>query len=97
MKLTPSSIVVATSDQLSSELAGETVILHMGAGAYFGLDNVGTRVWALLKQPRPVTEICRELLSEYDVEPERCRQAVLALLGEMLEAGLIEVEREPAP
>src|SRR5688572_15515338 len=85
VKLTPASVVVATRDQLSSQLAGETVILHMGAGVYFGLDEIGTRVWAMIKEPRNVRAICDQLRSEYEVEDERCQEAVLTLLTEMMD------------
>jgi len=89
--------VVAIRDQLSSDLGGETVILHLGAGVYYGLDEVGARVWALLQRPRRVGDLCRELLSEYDVSVERCERAVLDLLAELSNAGLIEAADEPAP
>jgi hypothetical protein len=62
----------------------------MGDGVYFGLDEVGTRIWKLIQEPRQVTEVCEELRVEYEVEPVRCEEAVLSLLREMSEAGLIE-------
>ena len=90
MELTPTTVVRALVDHLSSDLGGETVILHMGDGVYFGLDEVGTRIWALIQEPRQVAEVCSELRAEYYVEEARCEEAVLRLLGEMSEAGLIE-------
>ena len=90
LDLTSSSVVVATRDQLSSDLGRETVILHMGVGRYFGVDDVGGRVWALVQQPRRVDDPCRTLMAEYDVDAERCERAVLTLLAEMAAAGLIE-------
>ena len=96
LQLSPSAVVVAVTDQLSSELGGEAVILHMGRGVYFGLDEVGTRVWALVQKPRSVRDICRELQAEYDVDGARVERAVVTLLGEMFEAGLIESSDESA-
>ena len=96
LKLTSSSIVVATTDQLSSELGGEAVILDMKAGVYFGLDEVGTRIWSLVQQPRCVADICAELQAEYEVERARCEAAVLTPLAEMSDAGLIVPADEPA-
>ena len=95
-ELTTSSLIVAVRDQLSSNLGGETVILHMGRGVYHGLSEVGTRVWALIQEPTSVGEICRRLLGEFDVDEERCRRAVLDLLREMEAAGLIERTDESA-
>jgi hypothetical protein len=96
MKISLSSLVVATTDQLSSELGGEAVILHMGRGVYFGLDEVGTRIWGLVQTRKRVSDLCAALQSEYDVEAQRCQDAVLTLLAEMSDAGLIEVTDESA-
>jgi hypothetical protein len=85
--------VVAARDQLSSEVGGETVILNLPAGLYFGLDEVGTRVWALVQRPLSVDRICEALMQEFDVETERCERAVLDFLAEMERAGLVEEAR----
>jgi hypothetical protein len=58
---------------------------------YYGLDAVGARVWSLIQQPRTVQSVREALLSEYDVEPDRCERDLLALLNQFLAEGLIEV------
>jgi len=85
------SIVVATKDQVSSDLGGETVLLSMQSAMYYGLDEVGTRIWELLGQPIRVSDICDAIEREYDVERERCEADVLALLRDLAAKGLIEV------
>jgi hypothetical protein len=96
LEISSDTVVRALVEDLSSDLGGETVILDMSAGIYYGLDRVGTRIWELLKIPRTVSDICARLLDEYEVDAERCERAVLALLGELSRAGLIEVVGEPA-
>jgi len=54
------------------------------------LNPVGARVWALLQQPRPVREIRDALLTEYDVDRERCERDLLALLHALVAERLIE-------
>ena len=41
MTLDLHSIVVASKDQLASSIGGETVILGLSAGRYYGVDSVG--------------------------------------------------------
>jgi hypothetical protein len=89
--ISTASIVVATKDQVSSDLGGETVLLSMQSAMYYGLDEVGTRVWELLQEPIRVSEICDAIEREYDVERERCEADVLGLLRELTAKGLIEV------
>jgi len=42
--------VVIPERLLVQQLNCETVILDLDSGTYFGLDEVGTRVWQLLAQ-----------------------------------------------
>jgi hypothetical protein len=89
--ISTASIVVATNDQVSSDLGGETVLLSMQSAMYYGLDEVGTRIWELVREPIRVSEICDAIEREYDVERERCETDVLGLLRELATKGLIEV------
>ena len=88
------SSVVATKNQVSSELAGEAVILNFKSGKYYGLNAVGVRVWNLLQQPTTVNNIHNTLLEEYQVDPECCAHDIVALLQNLANEGLIEVRNE---
>lgn len=89
MTLSPDSVVAVTKDQMASDVGGETVILGLTAGRYYGLDAVGARVWQLIQSPTAVSDVCRTIVAEYDVEPARCETDVLALLQKMADAGLV--------
>ena len=93
--ITTDSIVVASPDQVSSDLAGEIVMLNLASGTYYGLDEVGARIWNLVQQPTPVSAVRDAILDEYDVEPERCERDLLELLADLDKAGLIEVRDAP--
>lgn len=89
--------VVATSEQVSSDLAGESVILNLKTGMYFGLNEVGASIWNLLQQPRSVQDICDHILDQYEVESDQCEQDVLRLLNELAESELIEIKDVTSP
>jgi hypothetical protein len=97
MTLDARSIVVASKDQLASEIGGETVILGLTAGRYYGVDAVGARVWQLLQQPIAVADLRDRIVTEYAVDPERCLADLLQLLRQMAGAGLVEVRGDAAP
>ena len=61
-RLTPSR------DAVESRVGDETVLLHLKSGTYFGLDAMGTRIWALLKEGMMPADICARLENEFDVE-----------------------------
>jgi ornithine carbamoyltransferase len=88
------SKVVAATNQVSSDLGGETAILNLKNSVYYGLDAVGTRIWELMQEPRTVNEIRDALLEEYEVEPDRCERDLLDLLDQLAAENLIEVTHE---
>jgi hypothetical protein len=88
------SRVIAARDQISRDLDGEVAILNLSTGMYYGLNSGGAGIWNLLNKSRTVGEIFDALLEEYEVEPARCRDDLMRILGELAEAGLIEVENE---
>jgi Coenzyme PQQ synthesis protein D (PqqD) len=94
LALSASSAVVATSDQVSSDLVGEAVILSLSSGVYYGLNEVGASIWNLIQRPKTIKEIHEALLQEYDVEASQCEQDILTLLIELSAVGLIEVKDE---
>jgi hypothetical protein len=78
-------------DVLIQELQGESVLLNVRSGRYFGLDEMGTRMWAALTTAESLQAACETLLGEYDVERERLEQDVRALVEKLAEHGLMEV------
>ncbi len=92
MPILGTSIVRASTRQVSCHLTGEAAILNLESGVYYGLDEVGARVWTLISEPKRVAEVRDALLQEYEVEPERCERDLLALLASLADAGLIEIE-----
>jgi hypothetical protein len=97
MRIVETSTVVAVPNQISSSLGAEAVILELTQGVYYGLNEVGARIWELLKEPREAGQIRDVLLDEYEVEPEAVTRDVLGLLTELAGRGLIEVRDGKAP
>ena len=89
MPLSPDSRVVVSDEQVHTTLGNEAVILGMRDGVYYGLDAVGARAWALLAAPRRVSELVAIIVTEFDVEPERCTADLLALLDDLLARDLV--------
>lgn len=81
-----------TSDQISSKVAGETVILNHSKGAYYGLNDVGVLVWDNLeKGPQTLDSLCDAVVSEYEVDVETCKSDLDILLKDLISEKLVEV------
>lgn len=67
-----------------------SVLLPAGSNVFFGLDDIGGRVWELIAEPVAVRDLCAALRREYDVDPVRCQTDVVQLLRELIDARLAE-------
>ncbi|BDA71996.1 conserved hypothetical protein [Rivularia sp. IAM M-261] len=93
-KMLESSVIVASTEQISSDLGSEAVILNLKSGVYHGLNEVGASIWKLIQEPKTIIEIEQKLLEEYDVEPQQCHSDVIALVEELLAAELVVIKNE---
>ena len=91
--ISENTVISVAEEQITGDLLdGEVVILNMKDDVYYGLDQVGGRIWSLIQEPITIGEIIKNLLEEFDVEYQQCSEEVLALLEDMLSKGLIEVK-----
>ena len=79
---------------LSQEVEEETVLLDLRGRQYYGLDRVGSHVWALLRRGADAAEVVERLAQEYDAPAERLCQDVGSFLEELASRGLVELVRE---
>ena len=92
MHFSPADKIKISDQVLSQEVSGETVLLDLGSEFYFGLDKTGTRIWELLQSGLSIEELIGKMLDEFEVDRETLEADVNALLGRLLDAGLVSVE-----
>jgi hypothetical protein len=84
--------VILSPEAMFQEIGGEGVILDLKSDSYFGLDEVGVRLWQLLQANPSLQSACDTLLSEYEVEQAQLEQDLVRLVDQLVEAGLAAVE-----
>ena len=77
---------------LFQEIEGECVLLNMASEQYFGLDDVGTRVWQLLMADGDPAKALMELRQVYDVDEATLRTDLAKLLEQLSSEGLVSLE-----
>ena len=80
-------------DVISQEVSGETVLMDLESENYYGLDEVGTRIWQLIGQTNDLRVIYQTLLQEYEVKEEHLLRDLDVLLGQIAGLGLITLEQ----
>ncbi len=83
--------VSTPSQVVTRQLDGELVLLNLDTENYFGLDEVGTRMWELVSSSRSVEDAFEQLVAEYDVDASTLRKDLEALLRQLVESGIVEL------
>ena len=89
----PTSVHIP-SGVLTRQFDGESVLLNLDSEVYFGLNTVGTFAWERLREGESLHQIAQALTVTYDVSQDEAMADLEALLGELVEHGLVEVRKE---
>jgi hypothetical protein len=89
--LTDTSRIVVAKDQVSSDLAGEVAILSLKNRMYYGLNQVGARVWHLIQKPITFAELVQQMMSAFEVDRPRLEQDLRDLVKQLAEQQLVEI------
>lgn len=81
----PANVLIRFLDQ-------ESVLLNLNTERYFGLDEVGTRMWQLITSAPTIDTAYFQLIDEFDVDPETLRSNLHDLLNHLMENGLIAMQ-----
>jgi len=74
---------------LAAMVGDELVMMSAENGAYLGLNEVGARIWEIIKTPRALSDICHELADEFETTPQACQPEVEAFLNELTARGAV--------
>jgi Coenzyme PQQ synthesis protein D (PqqD) len=88
-------IARVSQNTLYRDVQGEAVLLNLDTGEYFGLDEVGTRIWHLIVEKGDLGAVEAAMLEEFAVEAPVLATDLRRIVGELVAKRLLEVE--PAP
>ncbi len=95
MDLSPADRLTCPPEVLSRVLDGEAVLLHLGSGTYFGMNEVATRAWELIVSGTTFSALVTSLQSEFEVERDELERDMRGFLSSLIEKNLVMVA--PAP
>jgi hypothetical protein len=78
------------ADVHAQSLFGEAVLLDVASGIYFGLNEVGTRIWTLLGEGLTVDDAVAALGEEFDAGREAIAADVATFVRALELRGLVD-------
>lgn len=86
--------IVQGKDIFASDIDDEVVMANLNTDKYYGLNPVSTRIWHLIAEPTSVSDICTQLLTEFDIDEETCRNEVMVFVHELLNAEMAVIDSQ---
>ena len=90
-RLSLDATVSQNPEVVSREVEGELVLLDLESATYFGLNQVGSRIWALVGELGSLRKVCETMEREYAAPREQLERDVLSLVRELRDKGLLVV------
>jgi hypothetical protein len=88
--------VRVADDVICRELDGEAIVLNLASSMYFGLDQVGTRIWQLCETHGSLRAVWEAMQREFDAPSDRLETDLLTFVDELLAKGLLELRQHAA-
>lgn len=76
---------------LFQEVAGNAALLNLDTETYFGLDDVGTRMWQAMEQAETIGDAARGLAEIYDAPLETLQHDLVTLVADLRTHGLLDI------
>jgi len=74
---------------VAQQAAGQWVLLDVSTGQYYGLDQIGGRIWQLCDGTRSVRQIAEVVCDEYDAAGQSVEDDVAGLVSELVGESLL--------
>ncbi len=88
------SVIIINPEIIFNIIDGEVVIMSIAKNNFYGIDEIGSHIWELLKKPKSVEEIITIMEQNYEVDRTTCQKDVIEFLEEILAQGLIICDPE---
>jgi hypothetical protein len=95
--LSLATVVRATSNQVSSRVGDEIVVLDLDSCLYYSLDPVGARIFELIERPTRLDAVLDTVVAEFEVDAQTARTDLLALVHALVAQKLVEAHPSGAP
>jgi hypothetical protein len=82
-------VVSIPKSVMARRVGDEVIVLDLTGGEYFGLPDVGARIWELLLDGQSLMQVAEAITNEYDVERADAEDDVIRLVTELCDKGLL--------
>lgn len=89
--LTLRSRLTRNPNLVAVDMDGDTVMMCIETGQYFGVAGVAARVWDLLENSMSLDELVRIIQAEYEVDEATCQADLMVFVRSMAIQGVVRL------
>ncbi len=89
MKIIEEVYLCRNPDLVATDMDGETVMMHMELGDYYGIGGVGTLCWDLLAEPRSFETLVSSVCNKFDVKKDTCQKDIQVFIDQLMTMNLV--------
>lgn len=83
--------ITISPEALHQRVGEEVVILDLAGEQYYGLNAVGSRIWALIEEDYALAQIAEVIAREFDAPAELVQADLRTLIDALVDAGLVVI------
>ena len=81
--------MIINSNIIARDLQGEMVLLNKENGDYFTLNSMGSEIYNLISDGMETGDIIDLLFEKYEIEHDKLRTDILAIIDDMKEKNIL--------
>jgi hypothetical protein len=85
------TLISRSTSVLTAGVSRETVMMSVETGRYYGLDDIGSKIWQGLEAPRRFGQLVDQLVADYDADRATIADDVRKLIVEMAAHDLVKL------
>ena len=93
--LLPTTLITRVDGLLATEVDGETVLMHVEQGQYYGLARTAHAIWELLAAPQTLEQLSAALGQRYAGAPQAIAADTRRFVEQLAAEALVTLTRPP--
>ena len=90
--LEKNNILNRNADILVNEVDGETVMMSIENGSYYGMNPTGNYIWNLLEQEKSIADLLENIAKTFTLSKEQCENEVLPFIQKMIDEKILLIK-----
>lgn len=87
----PSTSFKVNSEQISTEVDNDIVVLNTNTGKYYSLEGVGSHIWRAINKGEALADIEYSVMSTYHIGSEESQADIRSFISSLHSEGLIDI------